>query len=87
MSQNHRRDSLTKILEDEESTEGNAWKRNTLSILGVIAVGATGWAIAYGSGVWKPTPEDGHIPEVSQKTPFGAEFLGYFSAVCYLGYV
>jgi len=85
MSQNQRRDSFTKILEEEESNEGNVWMRNTLSILGVIAVGALGWAIAWASGVWKPTPEDINIPQASDKTPFGAEFLGYFSAVLYLG--
>ena len=86
ISQNYRRDSLTKILEDEEGNEGNAWIRNTLSILGVIVVGVAGWVLAWQSGVWKPTPDSVHIPEASNKTPFGAEFLGYFSAVCYLGY-
>ena len=86
MSQNYQRDILTKIVEDEEGNEGNAWVRNTLSILGVIVVGAAGWVLAWQSGVWKPTPDGVHIPEASSKTPFGAEFLGYFSAVCYLGY-
>ena len=85
MSQNQRRDSLAKIVEGDPN-EGNAWMRNSLSILGVIAVGAAGWVLAWQSGVWKPTPDGVHIPEASNKTPFGAEFLGYFSAVCYLGY-
>lgn len=59
--------------------------RNTLSILGVIVVGAAGWVLAWQSGVWKPTDTD--TPELSNSAPFGAEFLGYFSAVCYLGFV
>jgi hypothetical protein len=77
---------MTKIREDEDGNEGNAWVRNTLSILGVIVVGAAGWVLAWQSGVWKPTPDGVHIPEASNKTQLGAEFLGYFSAVCYLGY-
>ena len=85
MSQNHHRDALTKILEEEESNEGNAWVRNGLSIFGVVAVGAAGWVLAWQSGVWKPTDRD--VPETSNSAPFGAEVLGYFSAVCYLGYV
>jgi hypothetical protein len=85
LSNRERQDTLTKILEDEEGHEGNPWLRNTLSILGVIVVGAAGWVLAWQSGVWKPTGTD--IPEMSAEAPFGAEFLGYFSAVCYLGYV
>lgn len=87
MSQNYRRDSLSKILEEDESSEGNAWLRNTLSIIGVIGVGAAGWVLAWQSGVWRPTGEEVHVPKATTKAPFGAEFLGYFSAVCYLGYV
>jgi hypothetical protein len=79
-----RRDSLTKILEEEESNDGNAWLRNTLSVLAVIAVGTAGWAIAWQSGVWTPTPEDVTIPEATQ-IAVGAKILGYASAVCYLG--
>lgn len=75
---------MTKILEEEESNDGNVWLRNTISILAVIAVGTAGWAIAWQSGVWTPTPEDGNIPEATQ-TAVGAKMLGYASAVCYLG--
>ena len=85
MNQNYRRDSLSKILEEDEGSEGSAWMRNTLSIVGVVAVGAAGWVLAWQSGVWKPTPEE-HAPQVSSNTPLGAQILGYFSAVCYLGY-
>lgn len=86
MSQDYRRDSLSKILEEDEGNEGNAWMRNMLSIIGVIGVGVAGWVLAWQSGVWKPTPEE-HAPQVTSNTPLGAQILGYFSAVCYLGYV
>lgn len=61
--------------------------RNTLSILGVLAVGAAGWAIAWQSGVWTPTVDDGGDLNEAVKTAVGAKVLGYVSAVCYLGYV
>jgi hypothetical protein len=80
-----RRDGLTKILEESESNEGNTWLKDTLSILGVIVVGSAGWVLAWRSGVWKPTGTE--TPELSSSAPVGAEALGYFSAVCYLGYV
>ena len=83
-AQGDRNDTLAKILEVEESDEGNAWLRNSLSILGVIAVGTAGWAIAWQSSVWKPTPEGGDVP-VQIETALGAKLLGYTSAVCYLG--
>ncbi|KAH6665098.1 putative glucan 1,3-beta-glucosidase [Halenospora varia] len=72
------------FLLDEEEGEGNAWLRNTLSILAVIAVGTAGWAIAWQAGVWKATPEEGEIPAASEDA-LGAKILGYISAVCYLG--
>lgn len=76
-----RDDSLSKILEEDDSPNGNPWLKNALSILGVVAVGTAGWAIAWQSGVWTPTPEDGDVPAVKQSA-FGAEVLGYISAVC-----
>jgi len=79
-----RRDSLSKILEEDDSPNGNPWARNTISALLVIAAGTAGWAIAWQSGVWTPTPELGEIPE-ARRVALGAEILGYFSAVCYLG--
>jgi solute carrier family 66 (lysosomal lysine-arginine transporter), member 1 len=81
-----RRDSLSKILEDDDSPNGGAWLRNTISILLVCIAGATGWLIAYKSGVWTPTPEGPDLTE-PQSVAIGAEILGYFSAVCYLGCV
>lgn len=79
-SGHQRRDSLSKILEEDD--EGNAWVKNSLSILAVIAVGTAGWAIAWQGGVWKPVPENGDEGSVA----VGAKILGYASAVCYLGY-
>jgi solute carrier family 66 (lysosomal lysine-arginine transporter), member 1 len=75
---------LSKILEEDDSPNANPWLRNALSILAVIAVGTAGWAIAWQSGVWVPTPEDGDVPETIQAA-VGAKILGYASAVCYLG--
>lgn len=79
-----RRDSLSKILEDDDSGSGNAWVRNTISIVLVCIAGTAGWVIAWQSGVWTPTPEDGDTVE-GQEMAIGAQILGYFSALCYLG--
>lgn len=79
-----RRDSLSKIFEEDDSPNANPWFRNTLSVLAVAAVGTAGWAIAWQSGVWIPTPEDGDVPEAVQAA-VGAKILGYASAICYLG--
>ncbi|EME80531.1 uncharacterized protein MYCFIDRAFT_86918 [Pseudocercospora fijiensis CIRAD86] len=80
-STNEGRDSLERIM--EEPTRTRAIVKNTVSFLGVCAVGAAGWAIAWKTGAWRPTPvgEEGDGGE----TPIGAEILGYISAVCYLG--
>ena len=79
-----RRDYLSKILEDDDSNNGNGWLRNSISIILVCLAGAAGWVIAWQSGVWIPTPEDGD-PVEGQEMAIGAQILGYFSAVCYLG--
>lgn len=76
----NRRDSLASILEEE--TGSKQWVKNSISIIGIIIVGAAGWAIAWKTGVWKPTPIDnGSGADVA----LGAKILGYASAVCYLG--
>lgn len=76
-----RRNSLERVL--EEPTKGSSWIKNTISTFLVILVGTAGWAIAWKTGAWRPTPvgkeEDGG------RGPVGAEILGYASAVCYLG--
>jgi hypothetical protein len=78
-----RRDSLSKILEEADESTGKGWLYNSLSVLFVIIVGSGGWAIAWKSGVWTPTPEDVVTPD--KEVAFGAEVLGYLSAVAYLG--
>jgi hypothetical protein len=79
-----RQDSLSKILEEDDGANGNAWMRNAISIVLVCVAGAAGWVIAWQSGVWAPTPEDVDRAE-PQQVAAGAVALGYFSAVCYLG--
>lgn len=78
------RDVLTKGFEAEEPASGGT-VRNMISVLLVILVGAGGWALAWQSGVWSPQPEEGHGDQEVQTVALGAEILGYFSAVCYLG--
>lgn len=79
-SRRRRASSLPTILDvDEEPSE---YLKNTLSIFGVMAVGAAGWAIAWKSGVWVPQPTGG---EDSEPIALGAAVLGYASAICYLG--
>jgi hypothetical protein len=63
---------------------GSEWIKNSLSIFGVCAVGAAGWAIAWKTGVWTPQPTSDDTTG-SDDSPLGAQILGYASAVCYLG--
>ncbi|KAF2649494.1 PQ-loop-domain-containing protein [Lophiostoma macrostomum CBS 122681] len=53
-----------------------------MSIIGVCIVGAAGWAIAWRTGVWVPTPTS---DDSGKEIALGAQILGYASAVCYLG--
>ncbi|KAF2833712.1 PQ-loop-domain-containing protein [Ophiobolus disseminans] len=80
-SRRRRASSLPTIADVEEG--GSEWIKNALSIGGVCAVGAAGWAIAWKTGVWAPQPlkDDGAGTDVA----LGAQILGYASAVCYLG--
>lgn len=79
-SRRRRASSLPTILDvDDQPSE---WLKNTLSITGVMAVGAASWAIAWKSGVWVPQPTS---PSSSPPIALGAEALGYASALCYLG--
>ncbi|KAI9879533.1 MAG: hypothetical protein M1830_008160 [Pleopsidium flavum] len=78
---NLQRDTLPKILEEESRKK--AWIKNTVSILLVCAAGAAGWAIAWKTGVWAPTPEE--IDGGSERIARGPQILGYLSAICYLG--
>lgn len=81
-SRRRRASSLPSIVEDMSDVETKAWVKNSLSILGVCIVGAAGWAIAWSTGVWQPTPLDG---DGGASVAVGAQVLGYASAVCYLG--
>lgn len=81
-SRRRRASSLPSIVEDSSEFEMKAWMKNSLSIIGVCIVGTAGWAIAWSTGVWQPTPlNDGSDTEIA----LGAQILGYVSAVCYLG--
>ncbi len=82
-SHSHRRNSLERIL--EEPTRTRAWLKNSLSILLIFAAGAGGWAIAWKTGAWRPTPAEHQGGEGGARGPLGAEILGYISAVLYLG--
>lgn len=83
---------LAQILEEDNNQQGRPpmqpWMQNLLSILGVVVVGTLGWAIAWGSGAWTPTPVDsasGSGDGAAAAGPLGAQILGYASAVAYLG--
>lgn len=76
-----RRDTLPSI--EEEKASPREWIKNALSIVGVCLIGAAGWALAWKTGVWQPTPvEDDNAPT---EMALGAQVLGYASAICYLG--
>lgn len=77
-----RRSSLDRIL--EEPTRASTLVKNAVSILLVVAVGAAGWAAAWKTGAWRPTPV-GEEGGDGGRGPVGAEVLGYASAVAYLG--
>ncbi|WPG99083.1 putative vacuolar amino acid transporter ypq3 [Acrodontium crateriforme] len=73
--------TLERIL--EEPTPARAWLKNSTSVLFVILAGAAGWAAAWQTGAWKPSPIGQEVD--NDPTPIGALVLGYASAVCYLG--
>ena len=76
-------DHLAKILEESDEHGTRLWFKNAMSVLAIGVVGAAGWAIAYESGAWKPTPTSTDTNE--EKMATGAQVLGYLSAVAYLG--
>lgn len=81
LSRRRRASSLPSLVEDD--IEGSLWVRNALSIAGVCLVGTAGWAIAWKTGVWVPTPT--HGAGDGEDVALGAQVLGYVSALCYLG--
>lgn len=80
-SRRRRASSLPSIGEDAEGS--SEWVKNTISIIGVCVVGAAGWAIAWRTGVWIPTPTEDDAGGTDMA--LGAQILGYISALCYLG--
>ncbi|KXL44055.1 hypothetical protein M433DRAFT_73487 [Acidomyces richmondensis BFW] len=72
---------LERIL--EEGSKRSTYIKNTVSVFLIFLVGAGGWAIAWRTGAWRPTPVG--QDEGGKETAMGAEMLGYVSAVAYLG--
>lgn len=81
----HPRRSSTNELERilEQGNKRSTYIKNIISVLLIFLVGAGGWAIAWRTGAWRPTPVGSD--EGGEATPVGAEILGYVSAVAYLG--
>jgi uncharacterized protein with PQ loop repeat len=75
-------DTLSRVL--EEPTKTHSTIKNTVSVFLIMAVGAAGWAIAWKTGAWRPSPVNGG-EDGDERTPIGASILGYASAVFYLG--
>lgn len=82
-AQQARNEHLAKILEETDESGVRLWGKNVLSVLGIVVVGVAGWAAAYGTGAWKPSPQPGKVH--AQEMAAGAQVLGYASAVLYLG--
>ncbi len=77
---------LSRIMEeDDKGGKAKVWMKNLVSILGIMAVGTAGWAIAWGSGAWAPTPVQAGDGVGGDTGPVGAQVLGYMSAAAYLG--
>jgi solute carrier family 66 (lysosomal lysine-arginine transporter), member 1 len=77
---------LRKIVTGEDQTpDSKPWLHNTLSILAVYLVGATGWFISYKFGMWDTeAPSIGDGSEAQAEVQTIGIVLGYFSALCYL---
>lgn len=82
-AQQARNEHLAKILEETDESGVRLWGKNVLSVLAIVVVGTAGWAAAYGTGAWKPSPPPGKVH--AQHMAAGAQVLGYASAVLYLG--
>ncbi|KAI9671849.1 MAG: hypothetical protein M1831_003377 [Alyxoria varia] len=67
-------------------TTATLWVKNTISIFVICIAGAVGWVLAWQGNVWQPTPLPPSGGEYEDDgTPYGAEVMGYLSALCYLG--
>ncbi|ETI21912.1 hypothetical protein G647_05982 [Cladophialophora carrionii CBS 160.54] len=76
-------DHLAKILEERDASGTTLWFKNAMSVIAIGVIGTAGWALAYESGAWKPSPMS--TGTEGEAMPAGALVLGYFSAVAYLG--
>jgi hypothetical protein len=76
-------DTLAKIVEENDFGR-KAWFKNLASVLGIFVIGMAGWTMAWQTGMWEPAPVENNNGS-NEET--GGLVLGYFSAVCYLGYV
>jgi len=79
----HQDEQLAQIFEENDENGGRLWFKNAMSVIAIGVVGAAGWAIAYESGAWKPTPTSTDMD--GEKMATGAQILGYLSAAAYLG--
>ncbi|KAK0655863.1 PQ loop repeat-domain-containing protein [Cercophora newfieldiana] len=82
-------DPLTRIITGEDDTpDSNPWLHNSLSLVAVWVVGATGWFISYKMGAWDVAdgvPDTGDDLLLADKPEKAIGMvLGYFSALCYL---
>lgn len=59
----------------------SAVAKNIFLLFGVVLVGCLGWFLAWKSGLWSVTVDDGKKQEIS----WAGACLGYASAVLYLG--
>ena len=76
-------DTLAKIVEENDFGR-MAWFKNCACVLGIFVVGMAGWTMAWQTGMWEPAPVENNG---GSDEAIGGLVLGYFSAVCYLGYV
>ena len=68
----------------EDQREFLPWIKNTVAVVGVCAIGTAGWALAWKTGIWRPTSGKDHGTD-GVSNNIGASVLGYISAICYLG--
>lgn len=68
----------------ESGSGRSAWVNNLLSVLAICVIGSAGWAMAWRTGVWTPTPAGSGG---GTTRTVGSQVLGYISAICYLRFV
>ncbi len=78
-------DPLMTILGHKQSRR-RAAVRNTVSVILICTAGVVGWVMAWQLGAWTPAGQPGKS-ESDVNNSVGPQILGYFSALCYLGWV